>query len=316
VSDFVTNHIRREFPKVADRCETFYNGIDPNEFVCERDYAATRERTEKQLLFVGAVSPHSGVHVLLEAFKAVVRKYPDVHLNIVGPDGNYPLGEVFDLSDRAELESVAGFDAGSIRERLRTILSLLPPDTGSYISYLKGQLSPHLAGKVTFWGWIGVRPQLVQHYYGADVFVFSPVCDHGFGLSPVEAMAAGVPCVVTKSGATVETVKNDETGFLVDKNDPKALAQAIVSLLENDQMREAMGRAARRRVLEHFTWDKAAQRTFDRYLRLCEMVFRAGDRCLVGTGSEITAAVELCDVVRNQERNSVAGLVSSEGDNV
>jgi len=82
-------------------------------------------------------------------------------------------------------------------------------------------------------------------------------------------MAAGVPCVATRSGATVETIKDNETGFLVEKDDPAALAQAILRLLDNDRMREAMGRAARQRALEQFTWDRAAQRTLDRYLRLC-----------------------------------------------
>ncbi len=272
---------------LADRCETSYNGIDYSEFICERDYAAAARRTEKRLLFVGAVSPHSGVHVLLEAFKAVVCKHPDVRLNIVGPDATYPLAEVFDLRDRAGLASVTGFYAGKLGERLRTILSSPPPAPQSYLSCLQGQLSPDIAEKVAFRGWIGVRRELVQQYYDADVFVFPPVCDHGFGLPPVEAMAAGLPCVVTRAGATVETVKNAETGLLVDKNDPKALAQAIMSLLENDRMRETMGRAARRRVRERFTWDTAALRTFDRYSRLCGLDPRPAKLCSLRAASEV-----------------------------
>jgi len=188
---------------------------------------------------------------------------------------------------------------------------------------VKEQLSPEIAGKVTFWGGIGDRSKLVQHYYDTDVFVFPPVCDHGFGLPPVEAMAAGVPCVVTRSGATVETVKNNETGFLVDKNDPAALAQAILALLDSDSMREAMGRAARRRVFEQFTWDMAAQRTLDRYLRLCgvegpafcgtlaggnrerndEFARRQAQTCLDRTIGTITAVAE-GGAVRRQRHGS------------
>jgi glycosyltransferase involved in cell wall biosynthesis len=277
VSNFVTNHIRREFPSLADRCETSYNGIDANEFVCEKDYAAARERTEKRLLFVGAVSPHSGVHVLMEAFKAVVSMYPEVHLNIVGPQANYPLEELFDLKDQAGLASVSRFYSRG-------------GDSAGYLSHLKAQLPPEIARKVTFFGEIGVRSRLVEQYYGAEVFVFPPVCDHGFGLPPVEAMAAGTPCVATRAGAIVETVKNNETGILVDKNDPKPLAQAIVNLLENDQLREAMGRAARRRVFEHFTWDKAARRIFDRYSDLCEMRATPADRSFIGLERKMTDA--------------------------
>jgi glycosyl transferase family 1 len=113
-------------------------------------------------------------------------------------------------------------------------------------------------------------------------------------------MAAGTPCVATRAGGIVETVKNDQTGVLVDKNDPKPLAQAIVNLLENDQMREAMGRAARLRVFEHFTWDKAAQRIFDRYSRLCEMRATAGDRS-IGFEPKITAAGKRGDAAHSHD---------------
>jgi glycosyltransferase involved in cell wall biosynthesis len=268
VSDFVTHHIQNEFPSVADRCETSYNGIDANEFVSEKLYLETAGRL-RRLLFVGAVSPHSGVHVLLEALRTVVQRYPQIHLSIVGHDGNTPREEVFDLTDHAGLASVERFYSMNIGARLRTMFSPQPSGAGKYLSYLKELLAPDIAGKVTFCGGTGDRCALVQHYYDADVFVFPPVCDHGFGLPPVEAMAAGVPCVATRSGATVETIRDNETGFLVEKNDPAALALAILRLLDNDRMREAMGRAARRRALAHFTWDRAAQRTLDRYLRLC-----------------------------------------------
>ena len=270
VSDFVRDHIRREFPIVADRCETMYNGVDPREFIREKEYDAARERTEKQILFVGAVSPHSGVHVLLDAFKRVVQKYPHVHLKIIGPQSTYPFKETFDIKDRAALESLAPFYRKKRIAGRRAGLFLSPVDGDTYMSHLRAKLSPDISGKVTFLGALDVRSELLEHYYAADIFAFPPVCEHGFGLSPVEAMAAGTPCVASRSGGIVETVKDSETGFLVGKNDPEALAQAIVSLLENDRLREAFGRAARRRTLERFTWDRVARRTYDCYRSLCE----------------------------------------------
>ncbi|MFZ0588926.1 MAG: glycosyltransferase, partial [Bryobacteraceae bacterium] len=54
------------------------------------------------------------------------------------------------------------------------------------------------------------------------------------------------------------------------KNDARGLALAMLKLLQHDALCEAMGRAARRRVLEHFTWDKVAERMFDRYQRLLD----------------------------------------------
>lgn len=267
VSDHIRRRTRHDFPSIAERCETMPNGIDTAEFSREREYGETRNGI-KRILFVGAVSPHSGIHVLLDAFEMLVKNYPDARLDIVGHQGSYPLGETFDLKDRVALESVAPFYANNALSRLKAKLSLAPRDAGTYQAYLTKQLSPDIVNKVRFLGCAGVRQELVDLYYGADIFVFPPVCNHGFGLPPVEAMAAGVPVVATRSGGVVETVKDRETGVLVDKNDARGLALAMLKLLRHDALREAMGRAARRRALEHYTWDKIAARMFDRYYSL------------------------------------------------
>ncbi len=269
VSDHVKRKTRHDFPVIADRCETIPNGIDPAEFGREKEYGETRHGG-KRILFVGAVSPHSGVHVLLDAFEMVVKCYPEVRLDIVGPQGSYPLGETFDMNDRVIVESVAPFYANNPLARLKARLCLAPSDAGTYQSSLKKRLSPNIADKVRLLGCVGVRRELVDLYYDADIFVFPPVCNHGFGIPPVEAMAAGVPVVATRSGGVVETVRDRETGLLVEKNDARGLALAMLKLLQHDALCEAMGRAARRRVLEHFTWDKVAERMFDRYQRLLD----------------------------------------------
>ena len=98
----VGNHIaqktKRDFPSIADRCETTYNGIEAKEFCREKDYGAARRRKEKRILFAGAISPHKGPHVLLDAFNIVARRYPDVRLEIVGGLSDYPMEENFELT--------------------------------------------------------------------------------------------------------------------------------------------------------------------------------------------------------------------------
>ena len=66
VGDYVTDKTKRTFPVVAGRCETTYNGIDAQEFARDKDYSASPRK--KRILYSGAVSPHKGLHVLLEAF--------------------------------------------------------------------------------------------------------------------------------------------------------------------------------------------------------------------------------------------------------
>jgi glycosyltransferase involved in cell wall biosynthesis len=267
VSDHITRKTRRDFPSIADRSETLYSNIDPEEFRREKDYSIGRRRQEKRILYSGAVSPHKGPHVLLDAFSIVAKQYPNVHLEFVGSMANYHMEDTFDMKDRSAIRQVAPFYAKHPITRLKARLGLKPGDAGTYQAYLKSKLTPEIAGKVTFTGFVP-RQDLVDRFYDADIFVFPPIWDEGFGLPPVEAMAAGAPVVGTRSGALPETVIDGETGFLVEKNDPQALAQQILRLLTDDDLREKMGRAARRRALSTFTWELAASRVTGLYRRL------------------------------------------------
>ncbi len=87
-------------------------------------------------------------------------------------------------------------------------------------------------------------------------------------IDTMEAMAAGAPVVASRSRGVVETVKDRETGFIVEKNDAHQLAQALLRLLEDDALRETMGRAGRKRALAYFTWDKIAETMLRRYREL------------------------------------------------
>ena len=269
VSDYVTEKVRRQFPMIAARCQTMYNAVDAAEFSCERS-CYTPPRREKRILYAGAVSPHKGLHVLMDAFSIVVKEHPEVRLDVVGWQGNYPLAECFELQDRELIESVYPFYAYDWIPRLKARLSLAPPDAGTYLAHLKERLSAEASGKVAFIGFIP-RPELVDLYHNADVFAFAPIWDEGFGVPPVEAMAAGVPVVATRSGAIPEIVRDQQTGFLVGKNDPRALAEKLLKLLYDDDLREKMGRAARSWVHENFIWDRVAKKMYRCYSNLCKI---------------------------------------------
>jgi glycosyltransferase involved in cell wall biosynthesis len=267
VSNYITEKTRRQFPMIAARCRTMYNAVDAAEFSRERNSDAPPRR-EKRILYAGAVSPHKGLHVLLDAFSIVIKEYPEARLDIVGSQASYPLAENFDLRERELIKSVYPFYVYDWIPKLKAKLSFAPIDAGTYLAELKQRLSAEASGKVTFRGFVP-RPELVDLYYNADVFAFAPIWDEGFGIPPVEAMAAGVPVVATRSGAIPETVKDQQTGLLVNKNDPRALAENILKLLYDDELRAQMGRAARSWVHENFTWDRVAERMCKCYSHLC-----------------------------------------------
>jgi glycosyltransferase involved in cell wall biosynthesis len=268
VSDHITGKTRRQFPSIASRCQTMYNGIDAIEFSREKKHNGSSRR-EKRILYAGAVSPHKGLHVLLDAFTIVAKEYPEVRLDVVGAQVSYPLAETFEFQERELIESVYPFYAFDWISRLKAKLSLAAPDAGTYLAHLKERLPPEVRRKVAFVGFVP-RPELIDFYYNADVFAFPPIWDEGFGIPPVEAMAAGVPVVATRSGAIPEMVKDNQTGFLVVKNDPRALAESILKLVQDDNLRERMGRAARNWILENFQWSRIADRMYQTYSILCE----------------------------------------------
>jgi glycosyltransferase involved in cell wall biosynthesis len=88
----------------------------------------------------------------------------------------------------------------------------------------------------------------------------------GFSLPAVEAMACGVPLVVTTAGALPEVTGPDGLVSLhVPPGDAEALSAAIGRLLDDEPMRRRLGAAGRRRVVEHFTWRRTAIRTAEWY---------------------------------------------------
>jgi glycosyltransferase involved in cell wall biosynthesis len=101
---------------------------------------------------------------------------------------------------------------------------------------------------VLFAGYVGdVRPYLEM----ADVFVLSSDKE-GLPLALGEAMAYGIPCVVTDAGGNREITVHGETGYIVKPGSPEQLAEAINYLLIHDEERSRMGANAEHRVQEFF----------------------------------------------------------------
>ena len=84
-------------------------------------------------------------------------------------------------------------------------------------------------------------------------------------------MACGTPLVATTGGALPEVVGDDgTTGLLVPPGDPAALADALLLILGDDELRARLGAAGRRRVLDRFTWRATAVGTAEQYQALLE----------------------------------------------
>lgn len=106
--------------------------------------------------------------------------------------------------------------------------------------------------------------ELIRAYQAARLTAIPSLVEGGL-TTAVESMACGTPVVATRVGSMPELVEDGETGFLVPPDDPPALRERIVHLLEHPEVAAAMGRAGRARVLERFTWDAVADRCLAAY---------------------------------------------------
>jgi glycosyltransferase involved in cell wall biosynthesis len=113
----------------------------------------------------------------------------------------------------------------------------------------------------------GFRTDVIGCLKGFDIFAMSSVTE-GLGTSLLDAMACGKAVVATTAGGIPEVVAEGETGVLVPPRDHAGMAQAIVRLLINEDLRARMGAAGLARVRERFTVDRMVAETADVYARV------------------------------------------------
>ena len=105
---------------------------------------------------------------------------------------------------------------------------------------------------VCFLGWQTDLRRLMATW---DVYV-QPSLGEPFGITALEAMAAGLPVVATAAGGLPELVEHGRTGWLVPPRDPVALADRLRALLLHPDQRHSMGSAGRARAREMFSLDR------------------------------------------------------------
>jgi glycosyltransferase involved in cell wall biosynthesis len=108
------------------------------------------------------------------------------------------------------------------------------------------------------------REEMGRWYRSADVLVAAPWYEP-FGLTPLEAMACGVPVIGTAVGGLVDTVRDGRTGDLVPARDPQALGAAVRRLLGDRIRRFAYATAARERARRCYSWSTTAERLAEVY---------------------------------------------------
>ncbi len=130
-------------------------------------------------------------------------------------------------------------------------LLIVGPDEG-YLTPLRSILTTlGISSSVIFTGLLKEK-QLFEALADADVFALTSYSE-GLPLSVLEAAASGLPCVISKK-CNVPEISTFGAGYVVN-NEPEIVADRIIHILENDELRTAMGIQAQEMVREQFTWE-------------------------------------------------------------
>ncbi len=222
ISEPVRRHLLEDFRVPAERVRLIWNGVDVDHF---------------------AQRPTAEALVRFRAQHRMPERGP-----VVGGVGRLASGRVkgFDLL----------LEAGGLLVQRRSDLTVLIAGDGPRRLFLEEKARMFgMEQRVRFAGTVSdVRLPLGV----LDVFVFSSRWPEGFGLSLIEAMAAGKPVVATRVGAVPEIIEDGRDGLLVEPEDPRALADAVMRLLDDPAAAARLGQAAQQRVRERFSLERMA----------------------------------------------------------
>lgn len=133
---------------------------------------------------------------------------------------------------------------------------LLVVGDGAARAAVEAALLPLGKERLAFLGALG-SDDLKRCYAACDLLVW-PALREAYGMALLEAQAAGLPVVAGREGGVPAVVRDGESGLLCDPGDADAFAQAVAQLLADPARREAMGRAAQRRIAESQDIEAAA----------------------------------------------------------
>lgn len=186
---------------------------------------------EQVLLYVGRIEPLKGVDTLIEAIAIMQAQGHYVCLSVIGGDPSLSEEEL-----SSEMLRLQG-----LRERYG------------------------LSDLVTF---LGKRGQdTLPYYYSAAEAVVVPSYYESFGMVALEAMACGTPVVASQVGGLAFLVQDGITGFTVPVDEPHKLAEYLIKLIDDHDLRRQMGRQAAVFALD-YGWEKIAQKVLNVYEEL------------------------------------------------
>lgn len=203
-----------------------HNGVNFSRFENQPDISDLQEKYKghKILLTVGGLIPRKGQDLVIQALPKILEKHPNTKYILAG--------------------------AGRMREPWLELAKKL-----------------NLENKVEFLGRIDAD-QVNKYFFMCDIYVHTPIVVNlsfeGFGIVYLEASACGKPIVASDAGGIRDAIIDNKTGLIARDRDIDDIANKIIQLLDNNELRRQMGEAGRAYAKEH-DWPIITEKFIEKY---------------------------------------------------
>ncbi len=220
---------------IAEKCnisaqtiKVIPNALDVDLFAKKSSDNQIKLTNNVVILHVGRLDRTKGVEVLAHAIPRVLKALSNISFVFVGPDR--PNGKGSTWQQRLEQY----FESKGVSEQ------------------------------VIFTGEVD-QNTLINWYHKSDIAVVPSMLYESFSYTCAQAMAAGLPVVATRIGGIPETLDIMKTGIIVSPGDVEELTQALLSLIENRDLRKSLGSAGHKKAKQCFDAKIVAQQAGELY---------------------------------------------------
>jgi len=234
-SKFLKEELVNLYGIPREKTHIVYNGVDLRTFYPRK----SRRRVFKSLgldlrshviLYLGGFRPVKGPIYVMRALEKVHEKFKDIKVLFVG--GRHQLDR---YHDTVMMKSINGLRESGAMQVIENV--------------------PHV--------------QLPEYYSAADAVIVSSIYD-AFPKVVLESMACGTPVIASNVGGIPELVRHGETGILTEPANSDELAEAIIKVTSDSDLRERLVSKARN-LVKQFTWERAAKQTLAIYKTLLRL---------------------------------------------
>lgn len=126
---------------------------------------------------------------------------------------------------------------------------------GPDIDMVKKYITENHLSNIKLLGFVS-NEELPGYYALSDIFILPSKTGEGFPMVVIEAFASGLPVIGTNTGGQIEIIRDNQTGFIVEPDNPEQIANKIEYLSENKKLLEEMSKNCRKLMEKEFDWER------------------------------------------------------------